>query len=107
MDKAMRGTCRTRSSVEGDAGCAMARGLVSFPHLARCNPAGLNRMVPAPSPTRKCLLGRLFLLCALLAGLVVLVPPAPGSAGPTEGEVFRDCDGTWCPEMVVVPQGAS
>ena len=106
MDKAMRGTCRTRSSVEGAAGCAMARGLVSFPHLARCNPAGLNRMVPAPSPTRKCLLGRLFLQCALLAGLVVLVPPAAVSAGPTEGEVFRDCDGTWCPEMVVVPAGS-
>ena len=80
MDKAMRGPCRTRSSVEGAAGCAMARGLVSFPHLARCNPAGLDRMVPAPSPTRKYLLGRLSLLCALLAGLVVLVPPAAVSA---------------------------
>ena len=225
MDKAMRGPCRTRSSVEGAAGCAMARGLVSFPHLARCNPAGLDRMVPAPSPTRKYLLGRLSLLCALLAGLVVLVPPAAvsavaasphgvaliignadyehrevpevtfahrdadafrryvvdvlgydaanvgvadglfgprtraelrayqkkrgypetgrlsgeqaealmalgkewqaerrrdeqerlererreaerGEVGPTEGEVFRDCDGTWCPEMVVVPAGS-
>ena len=106
MDKAMRGPCRTRSSVEGAGGCAMARGLVSFPHLARCNPAGLDRMVPAPSPTRKYLLGRLSLLCALLAGLVVLVPPAAVSAGPTEGEVFRDCDGTWCPEMVVVPAGS-
>ena len=80
MDKAMRGPCRTRSSVEGAAGCAMARGLVSFPHLARCNPASLDRMVPAPSPTRKYLLGRLSLLCALLAGLVVLVPPAAVSA---------------------------
>ena len=80
MDKAMRGPCRTRSSVEGAAGCAMARGLVSFRHLARCNPAGLDRMVPAPSPTRKYLLGRLSLLCALLAGLVVLVPPAAVSA---------------------------
>ena len=182
-------------------------------------------MVPAPSPTRKYLLGRLSLLCALLAGLVVLVPPAAvsavaasphgvaliignadyehrdvpdvtfarrdadafrryvvdvlgydaanvgvadglfgprtraelrayqkkkgypetgrlsgeqaealmalgkewqaerrrdeqerlererreaerGEVGPTEGEVFRDCDGTWCPEMVVVPAGS-
>ena len=112
-------------------------------------------MVPAPSPTRKYLLGCLSLLCALLAGLVVLVPPAAvsgvpasphgvaliignadyehrdvpdvtfaprdadalmalgkewqaerGEVGPTEGEVFRDCDGTWCPEMVVVPAGS-
>ena len=29
-----------------------------------------------------------------------------GEVGPTEGEVFRDCDGTWCPEMVVVPAGS-
>ncbi len=106
MDKAMRGPCRTRSSVEGAAGCAMARSLVSFPHPARCNPAGPDRMVPAPSPTRKYLLARLSLLCALLAGLVVLIPPATVSAGQAEGEVFRDCDGTWCPEMVVVPAGS-
>ena len=29
-----------------------------------------------------------------------------GEVGPTESEVFRDCDGTWCPEMVVVPAGS-
>ena len=39
-------------------------------------------MVPAPSPTRKYFLGRLSLLYALLAGLVVLVPPAAVSAVP-------------------------
>ena len=26
--------------------------------------------------------------------------------GPVVGERFRDCDGTWCPELVVVPSGS-
>ena len=26
--------------------------------------------------------------------------------GPAVGERFRDCDGTWCPELVVVPSGS-
>ena len=32
--------------------------------------------------------------------------PSAGRSEPTRGEVFRDCDGTWCPEMVVVPAGS-
>ena len=31
---------------------------------------------------------------------------AERARGPVVGERFRDCDGTWCPEMVVVPAGS-
>ena len=31
---------------------------------------------------------------------------AEREGGPVVGERFRDCDGTWCPELVVVPAGS-
>ena len=51
------------------------------------------RLAPADHPERRRM-------------LLELQKAERGEVGPTGGEVFRDCDGTWCPEMVVVPAGS-
>ena len=51
------------------------------------------RLAPADHPERRRM-------------LLAMQKAERGEVGPTRGEVFRDCDGTWCPEMVVVPAGS-
>ena len=51
------------------------------------------RLAPTDHPERKRM-------------LLALQRAERGEVGPAGGEVFRDCDGTWCPEMVVVPAGS-
>ena len=80
MEKMMRVPRRKRFTGRRTAPWPMNRSVMAFSSFARCNPAGPDRMVPAPSPTRKHLLGRLSLPLVLLSALVVLSSPAPARA---------------------------
>ena len=51
------------------------------------------RLAPADHPERKRM-------------LLAMQKAERGEVGPAGGEVFRDCDATWCPELVVVPAGS-
>ena len=77
MENMIRVPRRKRFTGRLTAPWPMNRSVMAFSSFARCNPAGPDRMVPAPSPTRKHLVTRLSLVFALLAALAVLASPAP------------------------------
>ena len=68
------------------------RRLQQLPKAVKAYRAWL-RLAPTDHPERKRM-------------LLALQRAERGEVGPAGGEVFRDCDGTWCPEMVVVPAGS-
>ena len=68
------------------------RRLKQLPQAAAAYRAWL-RLAPADHPERKRM-------------LLALQKAERGELGPTRGEVFRDCEGTWCPQMIVVPAGS-